>query len=103
MSSTYDFRMVDAPGPGPPDGRSCGNCHGCSPSEDLLPAVSPVAVTLGAIGLFLIPICLAVAGAWWGRAEAVTQLAGGLLGLSCGMGLAWAGGRFLSICKETTQ
>lgn len=88
--------------PSPPgDGTRCGACRGCTPADAVPPAVPPAAIALGAAGLFLMPVAFGVAGAWWGRADAATQLAGGLVGLATGMGLARAGYRFLGHRKES--
>lgn len=102
MPTTPGFRQVVPPHPTPPgDGTRCGDCRGCAPGEALPPAVPPAAIALGAAGLFLMPVAAGVVGAWWGRADAATQLAGGLVGFASGMGLTWAGYRLLRRRKES--
>lgn len=54
----------------------------------------------GALGLFVLPVLLAVAGALLARGDAAAQLAGGLAGLALGMAVAWLGHRLLTRKKE---
>jgi hypothetical protein len=78
----------------------CGaDCGGC-PGGDSSPAAAGLPyrgwqVVLGALGIFLAPLALAIAGSLLLGGTGGGQLAGALAGLGAGMGLAWLVGLHL--------
>lgn len=78
--------------------RDAAGCPGCTACGSVAPEVpySGLAVVGGALGLFVLPVLLAVGGALLTRGSAAWQLAGGLGGLVAGMALAWLGHRVLN-------
>ena len=75
---------------GPHCGADCGGCPGgeSSPAAAGLP-YRGWQVVLGALGIFLGPLVLAIAGSLLLGGSREGQLAGALAGLGAGMGLAW--------------
>lgn len=85
------------------DAAGCGGCTACGSAAPAVP-YSGVAVVFGALGLFVLPVLLAVGGAWLAAGNAPGQLAGGLGGLLAGMALAGFGHRLLNRkTKEGSQ
>jgi hypothetical protein len=80
---------------GPSDCNACGRRHGgadASPPSQLMTGWRFVWTS---VGVFLVPLALAVAGACWFRNDPARQVAAGLGGLCLGMALAGAAARLL--------
>ena len=89
-------RCAGCPGCGPDRGEATDASSASSPSAEV-PSETPERWPLVAsIGFFLLPIVLAIAGAILGRAGPSWQLLGAVVGLTVGVGLAWACGWLLA-------